>query len=117
MIQPGDSGFGRQAWLDHLAQRPYLVVAAVALALMALNPVGYVGGGWDDWYYLQAARCAAEHGYCTPTEHWALRFTVVAPLGWSMALLGESREALWVVPAAYSLAALGVDRTKGPYAF
>jgi len=75
---------------------------------MALNPVGYVGGGWDDWYYLDAARCAAEHGFCLPGDHWARRFTLVAPLGWSIALLGETRFVLWIVPAAYSLVALAL---------
>lgn len=106
MNRPG----GHRAWLagcpDLLARHPYLAVVAAALLLMLLNPVGYVGGGWDDYYYLQAARCAAEYVYCLPAEHWARRFTFVAPLGWSIALLGDSRQALWLVPAAFSLAAL-----------
>ncbi len=99
---------GSGSWPARLVDHPFLSVAAAALILMALNPVGYVGGGWDDWYYLDAARCAAEHGYCPPGDHWARRFTLVAPLGWSIALLGESRPVLWIVPAAYSLAALAL---------
>lgn len=99
---------GSGSWPAMLVERPFLPVAALALILMALNPVGYVGGGWDDWYYLDAARCAADHGYCLPGDHWARRFTLVAPLGWSIALLGESRVVLWLVPAAYSLIALAL---------
>jgi 4-amino-4-deoxy-L-arabinose transferase-like glycosyltransferase len=121
MSPSGYPAAGRSDWLGLLAGRPHLVVAAAALVLMALNPVGYVGGGWDDYYYLEAARCAADHGYCLPAEHWARRFTFVAPLGWSIALLGDSREALWLVPAAYSLTALAllvvvVRRAFGPVA-
>jgi hypothetical protein len=121
MSPPGNRAAGRSDWPGLLAGRPYLVVAAAALVLMAANPVGYVGGGWDDYYYLQAARCAADHGFCLPAEHWARRFTLVAPLGWSIALLGDSRQALWLVPAGYGLAALAllvliVRRAFGPVA-
>ncbi|HTU10110.1 MAG TPA: glycosyltransferase family 39 protein [Allosphingosinicella sp.] len=99
---------GSAPWFARLAERPFLPVALLALVLMALDPVGYVGGGWDDWYYLDAARCWAEHGYCLPGDHWARRVTLVAPLAGSIALFGESRAVLWLVPAAYSLAALAL---------
>ena len=73
---------------------------------MALAPLGYVGGGWDDRHYLEAARCAAANGFCLPEDHWARRFTLVVPAGLAAALFGETRQALWLVPAAYSLAAV-----------
>lgn len=85
-----------------------LFALAAALVLMALAPVGYVGGGWDDRHYLEAARCAAVEVFCMPQDHWARRFTLVMPSGLVLALFGESRQTLWAVPAAYSLAAVAM---------
>jgi 4-amino-4-deoxy-L-arabinose transferase-like glycosyltransferase len=81
-------------------------VLVLALVLIFLNPVGYVGGGWDDYRYLTAIRCTAEHGFCIPTNHWERRFPLVLPLGYTTLLLGESRETLWIGPLVYSLAAV-----------
>jgi hypothetical protein len=94
------------------------VALAAALTLVVLAPVGYVGGAWDDIHYLEAARCTAEHGFCVPDDHWGRRFPLVAPVGFVLALFGESRQALWVVPLVYSLAAVTlltatVQRTFG----
>lgn len=84
---------------------PALPAIALLLLFAALRPLGYHGGGWDDWHYLEAARCAARDGLCVPTSHWWTRWPLVAPMGASLRLLGESREILWIVPAAYALAA------------
>lgn len=78
----------------------------LALLLAAVHPVGYIGGGFDDFHYLQAARCVTEHGWCIPPEHWARRFPLVLPVGWTIGLLGESRETLWIVPLLYSAVAI-----------
>ena len=83
-----------------------LVVALLAATLIALNPVVFVGGGNDDFHYLQAARCFAENGYCVAPDHWWSRLPLVAPLGGSIALFGAGRASLAVVPLAYSLAAI-----------
>jgi hypothetical protein len=85
---------------------PLSLALLTALLLMALAPLGYVGGGWDDRHYLEAARCAAANGFCLPEDHWARRFTLVVPTGLAAALFGETRQALWLAPAAYSLAAV-----------
>ncbi|WP_299321796.1 glycosyltransferase family 39 protein [Parasphingopyxis sp.] len=83
---------------------------AIALFVVVnlLNPSGYRGAGGDDWYYLEAARCLAEGGACLPTTHWETRWPVTAPLGWSLALFGESRLSVSLVPLLYSLTALGL---------
>ena len=91
-----------------MARHCVLLPLAAALVLMALAPVGYVGGGWDDQHYLEAARCAAREGFCLPENHWARRFTLVVPTGLMLSIFGESRQTLWLVPAAYSLAAVAL---------
>lgn len=79
---------------------------AVAAVLNLLHPVGYVGGGFDDYHYLQAVRCVAEQGWCIPQDHWARRFPLVLPVALTMRLFGETREVLWIVPALASAAAI-----------
>ena len=71
---------------------PWLVALVISLALiLIINPVGFLGGGLDDWHYLNAARCWAAHGPCLPQDHWQGRWPVVAPIGASIFLLGENR--------------------------
>lgn len=82
------------------------LVLAAALVALALNPLGYRGGGADDWHYLEAARCAAAHGLCPPADHWWARLPLVGPMGLALAALGESRAVLAIVPLAYAAAAL-----------
>lgn len=73
----------------------WLLPAVVALALLLLNPVGFVGGGHDDARYLDAARCwAASGAMCLPGDHWAARWPVVAPLAAALVLVGDSRAAV-----------------------
>lgn len=83
-----------------------LPALALAAALNALHPVGYVGGGFDDYHYLNAARCVADQGWCVPSDHWARRFPLVLPMAVAIRLFGESREALWVVPALAAAVAI-----------
>ncbi|MEA3041457.1 MAG: hypothetical protein QOC65_946 [Sphingomonadales bacterium] len=89
---------------------PRLPVAApllaFALLLYWINPVGYVGGGGDDWQYLIASECWAAHGPCLPHDHWWARWPLVAPMAASISLFGESRAALALVPLLYSAAIL-----------
>lgn len=95
---------GASAIFPRLA--PALAVILLATLLIALNPVVFVGGGNDDFHYLQAARCFAENGFCVAPDHWWSRLPLVAPLGASIALFGASRASLAIVPFAYSLAAI-----------
>ena len=75
------------------------------LAVGTLDPIGYSGFG-DEPLYLQAARCIAAHGYCLPDTHWAARFPLVAPVGWSLRMLGEGYGAVMVAPLLYAAAAI-----------
>ena len=80
---------------------------AIALLLM-LNPNGFIGGGQDDWQYLNAARCWRDHGPCLPYDHWQGRWPVVAPIAASTALFGESRLSVSIAPFIASVIAVGL---------
>jgi len=81
---------------------PVAAVLSFALAIAAINPVGYLGGGGDDWQYLEAARCAVAEGFCLPESHWAARWPIVLPTAAAI-LLGETRAAISLVPLVYGL--------------
>jgi 4-amino-4-deoxy-L-arabinose transferase-like glycosyltransferase len=87
-------------------------VAPAALVLVAiwiiwLNPVGFVGGGADDTAYLKAVRCWVAAGEpCLAQNHWATRWPVIAPIALATGLLGESRTTVALAPLAYSGASL-----------
>jgi 4-amino-4-deoxy-L-arabinose transferase-like glycosyltransferase len=86
-----------------------LIALAAMLVALAINHAGYRGGGADDWQYLEAARCAAaQHGLCVPASHWWARFPLVAPVAVILALGGESRLTLGIVPLLYAAAAVGL---------
>ena len=91
-------------------QWPAIPVALAAmLVALAINHAGYRGGGADDWQYLEAARCAvAQHGLCAPPSHWWARFPLVAPMALVLAIGGESRLTLGIVPLLYAAAAIGL---------
>lgn len=78
-----------RAGLD--ARRAALAAAAILLAYTLINPVGFLGGGWDDWQYLDAARCWVANGPCLPINHWQGRWPLIAPLAASIAVFGENR--------------------------
>ena len=86
--------------------KPAFVGIALLFALVLPNPVGYVGGGGDDWYYVQAARCVAAHGWCVPDTHWAARWPLVAPMGLALRLFGDGVLQSMLVPLLYSLFAV-----------
>ena len=81
---------------------------APAVLILSVLPifgsVGYLGGGGDDWYYLEAARCLVQHGVCVPATHWATRWPLVAPLAGALAMFGESRSSVAIVPFLYAVA-------------
>ena len=86
---------------------PWLVALVISLALiLIINPVGFLGGGLDDWHYLNAARCWAAHGPCLPQDHWQGRWPVVAPIGASIFLLGENRFSVGLPSLGYMLGCL-----------
>jgi 4-amino-4-deoxy-L-arabinose transferase-like glycosyltransferase len=98
------SGLSKWDW-----RRPpvAMVVLAAMLVALAVNHAGYRGGGADDWHYLEAARCAAaQHGLCVAPNHWWTRFPLVAPMALALALGGESRLTLGIVPLLYAASAL-----------
>lgn len=87
---------------------PALLAIALLCAIVLPNPVGYVGGGGDDWFYVNAARCIAEAGWCAPETHWAARWPLVAPMGAVFAAFGDGWVQSTVVPLAYTLAAVAL---------
>ncbi|HEX8443543.1 MAG TPA: glycosyltransferase family 39 protein [Allosphingosinicella sp.] len=95
----------RLSWSD---AAPLLLVLLAALLIVAVNPLGYRGGGADDWHYMSAARCAAEQGFCLPPDHWWRRFPLVIPAGRAIAWFGEGNFGLWVVPLIYGVGAISL---------
>ena len=70
------------------------LICATFIALLLVNPIGYIGGGWDDWQYLDASRCWAQQGSCLPRAHWESRWSVFVPIAAIVSLLGKSRMAV-----------------------
>lgn len=86
---------------------PWLAaIGATLLLILTVNPVGFIGGGADDWQYLNAARCWAEQGSCLPQDHWQGRWPVIAPVAAMIALLGEGRLTIGLPSLAYALGCL-----------
>lgn len=81
-------------------------IAATLALILIVNPVGFMGGGLDDWQYLNAARCWAEHGPCLPHDHWQGRWPIVAPLGAVIYLFGDSRLMVGLPSFAYAIGCL-----------
>ena len=81
------------------------LLAAVAVVLL-VNPVGFIGGGLDDYQYLNAARCWRDFGPCLPYDHWQARWPVIAPIAGFTAVAGESRATVGTMPLVESLACL-----------
>lgn len=84
----------------------WLPALVVIVALRLLWPGGYAGGGNDDWHYLKAARCIAEHGWCLPHDHWGTRLPLLYPMAAVLTVVGESRWTVGLVPFLYTAAAL-----------
>jgi hypothetical protein len=97
LVETNDARTARIWWIA--------LIAAFAL-MMLINPSGFIGGGQDDWHYLQFARCLREHGLCLPHDHWEARWPVVAPIAFFTRILGESRLSVSIAPAIASLCAL-----------
>lgn len=75
-----------------------VLLLLVTLAFPLVNPVGYIGGGADDKYYLAAARCWIAQGQpCLPDNHWQARWLAIAPIAAVTAVFGDSR---WTVSIA-----------------
>jgi Dolichyl-phosphate-mannose-protein mannosyltransferase len=81
------------------------LIAGVALVLL-VNPIGFIGGGLDDWQYLNAARCWREFGPCLPHDHWQARWPVIAPIAAFTTLFGETRATVGAMPLLESLICL-----------
>ena len=99
------------AGIDWHRVPPVAVVLAFAVALVALNPVGFIGGGGDEYQYLKAARCFADHGLCLPVDHWWRRWPIVLPAAVSLRLFGVNQIAIALVPLGYALTALALFTT------
>lgn len=87
----------------HNSRHWIAALTATLILILLVNPVGFVGGGWDDWQYLNAARCWAERGPCLPQDHWQGRWPVIAPIAALISLFGESRATIGLPSLAYAL--------------
>lgn len=96
----GDSR-ARARWSARLG---WLALAAALSTVLAVAPIGYLGGGQDDWHYLDAARSWRENGPCVPRDHWQARWPLVIPLALLTNVLGESRLTVSLWPLAASIA-------------
>jgi len=96
----------RHAGLELPPASAWLLPVIALLALTFVNPIGYMGGGGDDWHYLQGARCAVREGLCLPQTHWEARLPLVLPMSLAMRLLGENAASVQLVPLLYALAGL-----------
>ena len=92
------------------------IVLALALILI-VNPVGYLGGGLDDWRYLDAARCWVANGPCLPDNHWSGRWPVVGALAASISLLGETRFSVGLPSLLYGASCLALLAATGTRIF
>ncbi len=88
----------------------WLILIGFAALILLINPRGFIGGGTDDWQYLNAAECWAAHGPCLPTQHWATRWPLIAPLAAVLRTFGETRVTVGLVPLAYAAAATALVR-------
>lgn len=74
--------------------------------ILSVNPIGFMGDGWDDWQYLEAARCWRAHGPCLPHDHWQGSWPVIAPLAAITLLFGKSRLTVGIAPLTASIICL-----------
>lgn len=84
----------------------WALLAVVILAVILINPVGFIGGPRDDGRYLEAARCWAAHGPCLPENHWQGRWPIFAPIAILIGAFGESRLIVQLWPLISSTTAL-----------
>lgn len=92
--------------MDRGEWRWWLALAAAFALMIAVNPIGYIGGGADDWQYLNAARCWRAFGPCLPHDHWQSRWPIIAPLAAMTAIFGESRASAEFAPLVESVVCL-----------
>lgn len=94
----------QQSWTAAIGTWAVLAIALVAL--QAPQFAGYIGGGGDDWYYVEAARCVGGDGRCVPSTHWATRYPLIAPMAAVFLSFGISAATAALVPLTYALVAL-----------
>lgn len=81
----------RRIKYSYSGQLDFILLALAIIAILLLNPVGYIGGGKDDARYVAAARCWAEYGACLPQNHWDGRWPIFAPIAAIFSIVGENR--------------------------
>ena len=105
--QRAEARSGRR-WTMLPARHPVIAVCILTLLLALCVHAPFVGGDGDEYQYLTAARCAANHGFCLPQDHWWRRYPIVLPTGVALRLFGEGQTSLMLGPLAYGLAAVGL---------
>ena len=99
----------------HAAGRAILhitILVLIALAVLFINPRGFIGGAYDDGRYLAAAMQWASHGPVLGTNHWSLRWPLIGP---SAALIRWAGLDFWVltIPGILSYLALALVNYAG----
>lgn len=107
-----DDGGGRVTERSAPQGRKWIAPIAliiVAVWIIGINPVGFVGGGADDAEYLKAVRCWVAAGEpCLAQNHWMSRWPIIAPIALITGLFGESRTTVAAAPFAYACATLAL---------
>lgn len=83
-----------------------LLILLGFLTVSWIHPLGYIGGGMDDWRYYRAAQCLLDDGNCLPRNHWQGRWPINLPLAASVALFGANRFAVGLPSLLYGLGCL-----------
>ena len=118
-----DQAIIRRPFLGQHSNRWIVAIVATLGLILLVNPVGFVGGGWDDWQYLNSARCWVEHGPCLPHDHWQGRWPVIAPIAAMISLFGESRltiglpSLIYAIGCLFLLARLGNRLVRAPVGY
>lgn len=74
----------------------HLLILLLAIAIVAVNPRGYVGGGLDDGRYLAAAMQWVNNGPTLGQNHWALRWPLILPVAALVDMFGPNRSLLMI---------------------
>ncbi len=98
---------GETAWRQYAPVMGAIAIALTGLALVLINPRGYIGGGWDDAQYMNAVIAWSQSGPNVGTNHWALRWPLVLGNVLAVQIFGFSRTAI-MVPAILTYLACGL---------
>lgn len=98
--------FRRQSFTNRLPI--WIIPVAVLFGIWSIGAAQFNGYAGDDYRYLVAAQCIADHFWCVSTDHWARRAPIVLPVAGSIRLFGLSQISVWLAPAIYAITSLAL---------